>query len=145
MPASTERTAIIAATPEKVMSVVTDFESYPSWQKEVQDALVHARDEQDRPIKVTITTVAMGMTVNALLDVTYGENTMDYTLAQVTDMTIQQDAHYVLTPQPDGTTELTLTMAVDLKWNVPEFMLKQLISKGVNDNIKAVKRVAEAG
>lgn len=133
----------IAAPPERVLAVICDFEQYPNWQKDVASAEIHDRDELGRPSRVTITTAAMGMTVEAPVAVTYGQNKMEYHLTEPTGIAIQQDAYYLLTPVEEGT-ELNLRMEVDLKWSVPAFMMNQLITKGVNDNLNAVKRVAEA-
>jgi uncharacterized membrane protein len=143
MPASVDRTVTIDASPEAVLAVITDFEQYPSWQKDVDSAVITGRDDQGRPTRVTITTAAMGMKVEAPVEVKYGENQMEYHLIEPGSIAVQQDAFYVLTPVGTGT-ELNLKMEVDLKWNVPVFMMNQLITKGVNDNLKAVKRVAEA-
>lgn len=143
MSASVDRTLAIAASPEIVLGVICDFEQYPVWQKDVASAEIHDRDDQGRPSKVTLTTAAMGMTIPALVAVTYGENQMEYHLTEPGGIAVQQDAYYVLTPTPEGT-ELHLKMEVDLKWNVPAFMMNQLITKGVNDNLKAIKLVAEA-
>jgi hypothetical protein len=59
-------------------------------------------------------------------------------------MTTQQDALYVFNPNSNGGTDLELEMAIGLKWNLPSFMINQLVTKGINDNLKAIKRLAEA-
>jgi hypothetical protein len=44
----------------------------------------------------------------------------------------------------NGGTDLQLEMTIGLKWNLPPFMIKQIVTKGINDQLKAIKRIAEA-
>jgi hypothetical protein len=37
-----------------------------------------------------------------------------------------------------------LEMAVALKWSPPPFMVKQFVSKGINDQLNVIKRLAES-
>ncbi|MFL6090151.1 MAG: SRPBCC family protein [Aeromicrobium sp.] len=138
-----ERTIVIKAGPDTVLDVITDFDSYPVWQKQVANCEVHERDDEGRPILVTITTTAMGMTIPAPVKVSYGSGEMEYHLVEPSGVAVQQDAYYALHAVSDVETELRLQMQVDLKWNLPAIMLSQLATKGVNENLKAVKQVAE--
>jgi len=40
------QTITVNASPEHCFAVVTDFERYPEWAKDVKEALVRSRDEQ---------------------------------------------------------------------------------------------------
>ncbi len=137
-----QRTLTIGASPERVLAVITDFEAYPSWQKEIESTSIVQRDESGRPAQVAMVTAAMGMKANSQIALTYGTQEVSWTLVSG-DMMTQNDAHYVLRGNSAGGTDVDLQMAIGLKWNLPEFMMKQVITKGINDNLKAIKRVAE--
>ncbi len=143
MAQTVEKTAKISAAPERVLEVLADFESYPDWQASIVSAEVKARDSQGRPTQVALGTAAMGMTVNALLDVTHGDGTLSYSLNEPGELLTQQDVNYVATANAAGGTDLRLTMVLDVKLKLPDFMVKQLVTKGVNDNIKGAKKIAE--
>lgn len=42
----------IDATPDAVLAVLCDFESYPSWARSIKDATIVERSDDGRPIKV---------------------------------------------------------------------------------------------
>jgi ribosome-associated toxin RatA of RatAB toxin-antitoxin module len=132
----------IAAPPERVLAVVTDFGDYPNWQKEIVATEIVKRDEQDRPLRVTMTTAAMGMKANSEIELTYYEDGVGWALVEG-DMMTQNDSRYRFRANESGGTDVDLEMKLALKWNLPDFMMTQIITKGVNDNLKAVKRVAE--
>ncbi|MGH3969568.1 MAG: SRPBCC family protein [Mycobacterium sp.] len=137
------RTMTIAAPPERVAAIVADFEAYPKWQKEVVSAEVVERDASDRASHVRMKTEAMGMQTTTEIAVEYGTDKIEYHLVKG-DMTTQQDALYVFNRNMTGGTDLELEMAIGLKWSLPPFMIKQIVNKGINDNLKAIKRLAEA-
>lgn len=138
-----QRTLTIAATPERVLAVVTDFDDYPNWQKEIEATEILKRDEQGRPLRVAMVTAAMGMKSNSEIELEYTGSGVTWHLVSG-DMMTQNDSTYVLRANGDKT-DVELEMTIGLTWNLPDFMMKQIITKGVNDNLKAIKRVAEGG
>jgi ribosome-associated toxin RatA of RatAB toxin-antitoxin module len=56
------QTITINATPEHCLAVVTDFEHYPEWAKDVKEAIVRARDESGRATEVEFRASALGRT-----------------------------------------------------------------------------------
>ncbi|MCW2750788.1 MAG: hypothetical protein JWR83_1898 [Aeromicrobium sp.] len=137
-----QRTLSIDATPDAVISVLTDFADYPNWQKEIVATEITERDDQDRPVRVIMSTAAMGMTSRAELAVNYHDDGVEWHLVQG-DMMTQNDTRWTVRPNSLGGTDAELQMELAIKWNLPPFMMKQIITKGVNDNLKAVKKVAE--
>jgi uncharacterized membrane protein len=137
------RTMTIAAPPDLVAAIVADFDSYPKWQKEIVEVQVIERDADDRASYVRMKTEAMGMQTTNEIAVQYSPDKIEYHLVKG-DMTTQQDALYVFNPNQSGGTDLELEMAIGLKWNLPAFMINQIVTKGINDNLKAIKRLAEA-
>lgn len=136
------RTLTIAAPPDRVLSVVTDFDDYPKWQKEIESTETVERDDQGRPVRVKMVTVAMGTKMHSEIALTYHDDGVEWHLLSG-DMLVQNDTRYVLKGNGDGGTDVDLEMVLGLKLKLPEFMMKQIITKGVNDNLKAIKKVSE--
>lgn len=137
------RTMTIAAAPDRVAHIVADFTAYPTWQKEVVAVEVLERDSSDRATRVKMKTEAMGMSTTNEIEVVYDTHKIEYHLVKG-DMTTEQDAVYLIQPNARGGTDLDLEMAVGLKWSLPPFMLKRLVTKGIDDQLNAIKRIAEA-
>lgn len=137
------RTMTIAAAPDRVAAIVADFDAYPTWQKEVKAVDVMERDASERATRVQMTTEAMGMSSTNEIEVAYDTDKIEYHLVKG-DMTTQQDAVFVFKHNGNGGTDLQLEMTIGLKWNLPPFMIKQIVTKGINDQLKAIKRIAEA-
>lgn len=142
MPDPVKRTLTMHATPDRILQVVTDFANYPNLQKEVESAEVVAADEAGRPVQVKMTTAAMGQRATSEIALEYFDEGVRWHLLNG-DMMTQNDSEWVIKDNGDGSSNVDLTMALDLKWPLPAFMLSQIITKGVNDNLKAVQRLAE--
>ncbi len=71
MAESATQTITIAAAPEQVWAVVTDFERYPEWAKDVKQATVTARDEQGRGVEVEFQAAAIGRSAHYTLHYDY--------------------------------------------------------------------------
>jgi ribosome-associated toxin RatA of RatAB toxin-antitoxin module len=143
MGASQHRTMTIAAALDRVAAIVADFDAYPTWRKEVGATDLLERDSSDRPTQVRMKTEAMGMSATNEIEVSYDGDKIEYHLVEG-DMTTQQDAVYVFQPNANGGTALELEMTVGLKWSLPPFMIKQIVNKGINDQLNAIKRLAES-
>lgn len=143
MASPVKRSMTIAAPPSKVLQVVLDFDQYASWQKEIESATVIERDDEGRPAKVKLVASAMGMKANSVIALAHAPNEVSWHLVEG-DMITRNDSHYVLRENAKGGTDIELEMMFELKWNLPSFMIDNIIAKGVNDNLKAVKRAAEA-
>ncbi len=138
-----KRTLSIDAPPDRVLAVITDFDDYPNRQKEVEQTEILDRDEQGRPVRVSMLTGAMGMKASSEIGVSYHDDGLEWHLL-TGDMMTQNDSRWVLRANEEGGTDVDLQMTLGLKWDLPDFMMKQIITKGVNDNLKAVQRVAES-
>jgi ribosome-associated toxin RatA of RatAB toxin-antitoxin module len=138
-----ERSVTIAAPVDKVAGVISQFEEYPNWQKEVEAVEVLERDDQGRPVSVRMRTAAMGMKASYVSKVTYTPESIHMQLVEG-DMMTANDTKYQLRGNDSGGTELELLMSLELKWNLPEFMLKQITNKAVNDLLASVRRLSEA-
>ena len=64
-------TITIAAPPEPVWEIAVDLERYPEWAHDVKDVVVHARDDQGRPVEVEFRASALGRSTHYTLAYDY--------------------------------------------------------------------------
>ena len=67
------QTFTIAAPPERVWAIVTEFERYPEWAKDVKDVVVRRRDEQGRAVEVEFRASALGRSTHYTLSYDYSD------------------------------------------------------------------------
>lgn len=60
------------------------------------------------------------------------------------DMMTKNDTTYVLTGNSSAVTDVELTLETEMKMKVPDFMVNKVITKGVDDTLKAIKQRAES-
>jgi ribosome-associated toxin RatA of RatAB toxin-antitoxin module len=136
-------TSVISASPEAVRAAILDLEGYPQWQREMKKVTVVAKDDNGRPKTVTFDIAVAGQTAAYTLEYTYpADNAISSRLTEGSLIT-KQDQDYVLTEVPGGT-QLDYSLDIDIKWSVPDFMLKAIINKGVKTNVNGIKKTAEA-
>src|SRR3546814_20632335 len=57
---SATQTMEIAASPERILETLLDFDAYPSWARDLKGVTVESRDESGRGEEVTFRAAAMG-------------------------------------------------------------------------------------
>jgi ribosome-associated toxin RatA of RatAB toxin-antitoxin module len=140
---SITETSVIEASVEKVWSVILDVEAYPSWQKEMQHVEILTKDDQGRPATVKFDVSAMGQKAGYTLAFSYPDESTIETHLTDGDMIIKQDQLYRLSPAAAGTS-LEYTLDIGIKWQVPDFMLKAIINKGIKGNLGGIKSQSES-
>ncbi|HZA81821.1 MAG TPA: SRPBCC family protein [Actinomycetes bacterium] len=134
----------VAAAPSAVMAVVADFEAYPDWVPNLEEAEVLARDRRGRA-----TTVAFR------LGTPWGDQT--YTLAyryqprdagvswSYVEGTLEDlSGAYRLEPSGDGTTRVTYRLEMDLGRPIPGFLMRQATRQIVRSALSDLKRRVES-
>lgn len=136
-------TTLISASPERVRAAILDLENYPSWQREMKTVTVKETDEQGRPRTVVFEVAVAGQAASYTLEYSYpSDNVIVSTLTEGSLIT-KQDQTYTLTPVAEGT-KMDYALDIDVKWDVPGFMLNAIIKKGVKTATGGVKKNAEA-
>lgn len=132
----------IEASPETILAVITDFESYPEWAEGMKRAEVLDTDEQGRPTRAAFQVDAKVVEVDYTLAYTYGENRVEWTLVE--GETINQlDGSYVLAPG-GSSTEVTYTIEADVDIPVPGFLKKRAAKQILDTGLKGLKERAES-
>ncbi|CAN3130820.1 SRPBCC family protein [Mycobacterium sp. smrl_JER01] len=123
------REVVIEATPEQILDVIADVESTPTWSPQYQKAEVLERYENGRPKQVRMTVKAAGLTDEQVIEYTWGDNEVTWTLVSATQLKAQ-DAGYTLTPDGDKT-KVKFDIAIDLAVPLPGFIIKRTMKGGV--------------
>ncbi|TMS53638.1 SRPBCC family protein [Mycobacterium sp. DBP42] len=129
MATSDSREVVIEATPQEILDVVADVEATPSWSPQYQRAEVLERYDDGRPKQVKMTVKAAGLTDEQVIEYTWSENKVSWTLVRAGQLKAQ-DAGYTLTPQGDKT-KVRFDITIDLSVPLPGFILKRTMKGGV--------------
>ena len=133
----------IAATPQGVLDVLLDFESYPQWARSMKEARIVERDDDGRAAKVEFH-VAPGLLpeMRYVLRYTYVDDglTWDYVEGDLKDIR----GSYTVRGQ-DGTTHVTYNLAIDPgKIPLPGFVKARAAREISRIALKELKRRVES-
>jgi carbon monoxide dehydrogenase subunit G len=137
----TEGSTDIAATPAKVMAVITDFEAYPQWATGVKGARVLDRDAKGRATSVAYEISQSGVGANYTLAYEYGGRgrRLSWTTVEASGVVKDIEGEYLLEPV-EGGTRVTYRTTVELSIPMMGFMKRQaekMIISTALDGLKA--------
>src|SRR3546814_2824332 len=122
----------IAASPERILETLLDFDAYPSWARDLKGVTVESRDESGRGEEVTFRAAAMGRSTSYTLRYDHSDDgsRLDWELLRG-DIMRRLDGSYVLTPVTgDGDrTLVTYHLDVELVVPLPGFVKRRAESK----------------
>lgn len=129
MATSDSREVVIEATPEEILDVIADVEATPSWSPQYQRAEILETFDDGRPRKVKMTVKAAGLTDEQVIEYTWSDNKVSWTLVSAGQLKAQ-DASYTLTPDGDKT-KVRFDISIDLSVPLPGFILKRTMKGGM--------------
>lgn len=133
----------VNATPDEVMAIIVDLESYPEWADGVKNVEVHERDDEGRPLDATFEVDAQVQRVTYRLRYTHEPSRLSWTLTESNVLT-QLDGIYDLTEQ-GSQTHVAYTIEVDISIPMPGFIKKRAAKVILNTGLKGLKRRVEGG
>ncbi|WP_203903272.1 SRPBCC family protein [Virgisporangium aliadipatigenens] len=136
----------IAATPERVAEVITDFRSYPDWVSAVKEVEVVEEYEDGYASQVRFVLDAGMAADEYTLRYEYAEDIsrVEWSLVAPSKMQKRQDGSYDIAANDDGTSTVTYTLAVELSVAMLG-MFKRKAEKMIMDSaLKDLKRRVEA-
>ena len=138
------QTTTIAATPERVWAIATDFERYPEWAKDVKDVIVRGRDDQGRPVEVEYRASALGRSTHYTLAYDYSQapSVLAWSILRG-DIMRTIDGAYHFSPTDDGGTEVRYDLAIELVVPLPGFVKRRAEVRILN-TVRELKTRAEA-
>jgi ribosome-associated toxin RatA of RatAB toxin-antitoxin module len=132
------KTVEVAASPQTVMSIVADFESYPQWNEEIKGCWVLARYDDGRPSQLRLDVAVSGMDGSYICAVYYPSPAEIYTVLQQGELFSKQQQNFSVVPM-GATSLLTVDFDVEIKLAIPAIMVKKVVSDALDylaDNLK---------
>lgn len=144
MAETASQTTTIAAAPERVWAIASDFEKYPEWAKDVKDVVVRTRDEEGRPVEVEYRASALGRSTHYTLGYDYSQapSVLAWRIVRG-DIMRTIDGAYHFTPTADGGTEVRYDLAIELVVPLPGFVKRRAEVRILN-TVRELKTRAEA-
>jgi ribosome-associated toxin RatA of RatAB toxin-antitoxin module len=140
------QTMEIAASAERIVSVILDFDAYPAWARDLKGVTVDARDEEGRGREVTFRAAAMGRSTSYTLRYTYEDDPVQISWELVRgDIMRRLDGSYLLEPipgEPDRT-RVTYHLNVDLVVPLPGFVKRRAESKIIHTALRELRAHVE--
>ncbi len=144
MAESASQTITIAAAPERVWAIATEFEHYPEWAKDVKDVIVRDRDEDGRPTEVEYRASALGRSTHYTLSYDYSQAPQVLTWRMLRgDIMRTIDGAYNFSAASDGGTEVRYDLAIELVVPLPGFVKRRAEVRILN-TVRELKTRAEA-
>lgn len=141
------QTTEIAASADRIVDVLLDFEAYPAWARDLKGVTVESRDDDGRGLEVTFRAAAMGRSTSYTLRYEYGDDprTISWELVRG-DIMRRLDGSYLLEPVPgDGQrTRVTYHLAVDLVVPLPGFVKRRAESKIIHSALRELRAHVES-
>jgi ribosome-associated toxin RatA of RatAB toxin-antitoxin module len=138
MATSDSREVVIEATPQEILDVVADVEATPSWSPQYQRAEILETFDDGRPKQVKMTVKAAGLTDEQVIEYTWSENKVSWTLVSAGQLKAQ-DAGYTLIPEGDKT-RVRFDITIDLAVPLPGFILKRAMKGGVDTATEGLRK-----
>ncbi|ALI24964.1 MULTISPECIES: SRPBCC family protein [Mycolicibacterium] len=138
MATSDSREVVIEATPQEILDVVADVEATPTWSPQYQRAEILESYDDGRPKQVKMTVKAAGLTDEQVIEYTWSENKVSWTLVSAGQLKAQ-DASYTLTPDGDKT-KVRFDITIDLSVPLPGFILKRTMKGGVETATEGLRK-----
>jgi ribosome-associated toxin RatA of RatAB toxin-antitoxin module len=143
---SSTQSIVIAAPPERIAAVITDFANYPEWASAIKSAEVIEEYEDGYASQVSFVIDAGVLKDQYTLKYSYSEDLtrIEWTLVEPSQVQREQEGSYDIESNDDGTSTVTYTLAVEL--SIPMLgMFKRKAEKMIMDTaLKELKKQVEA-
>lgn len=135
--------ALIEATPDAIMKVITDFASYPEWAANIRDVEIRESDGEGRPKLVWYDVDARIMDMKYVLAYEYhGTDRLTWSLAEGAEIK-KLEGEYRLEPE-DGGTRVHYTLEVDVAFPLPGFLKKRATKQIMDTSLGDLRERVEA-
>ncbi|MGB9227461.1 SRPBCC family protein [Mycobacterium sp.] len=139
------REIVIEATPEEIMDVLLDLESFPEWSSTHKKVDILERNDQGYPTKSRQVVKVVGITDVQVLDHALQDDGVSWEMVSSRQQRAQT-GRYTLTPEGDST-RVRFELMVDPTVPLPGFLVKKgansvmdALTKGLRKRVLEVKR-----
>lgn len=139
MPDQATQNMHIEAPLERIWAVLTDFESYPAWARDLKEVTVVQRDEEDIASLVRFRAAAMGRSTTYTLAYDWSDapNRMAWKLVSG-DIQKVLDGSYHLVERGSGT-DVTYHLRVELAIPLPQFVKRRAEARIVSTALRELR------
>ena len=138
---------IITASPEELFDVVTDFDRYTDWIRDLKSVEVVERDDEGRAVEVRYRAAAMGRSTSYTLRYDYSNAPRELPWRLVSgDIMRRLDGAYEFHPV-DGEgerTDVEYSLTVELIVPLPAFVKRRAESKIMHNALRELKAHVES-
>ena len=138
------QTIEIAASVERILGVLGDFDAYPTWARDLKGITIESVDPTGRGREVTFRAAAMGRSTSYTLRYEYSDDPCAISWELVRgDIMRRLDGSYVLEPVGKDRTRVTYHLSVDLVIPLPGFVKRRAESKIVHTALRELRAHVE--
>ena len=135
---------VVAAPPERVYAVVTDFPNYQTWAADLKEVTIVDADDDGTTHKVRFRAAAFGRSTAYTLLYDYSQAPQKLSWVQESgDITSRIDGTYEFAAVPEGTL-VTYHLEVDLKFPVPGFIKQRAAQRIVGTALRQLRSRVES-
>lgn len=136
------QTVEVAAPPQVIVSIVTNYEAYPEWNKEITSVEILDRLPDGRPRIVRLKVEMTGMASTNIAEIAYLNAAQVATRLLESDIFEKQEQTFSIVPM-GPTCLLTVDMDVETKLPIPKPMVKKLANQVLEHLAEGLKNRAE--
>jgi hypothetical protein len=136
-------TISIDADARRILGILLDVTAYPDWQSGYEKVEIQETDDHGRPRQVKWHVTAMGQRASHCVRYDYPDDTSYHFHLHESEVTTKYDFSCAVAVGQDGTSEVTVTQELGLKWPMPKRMLEKMSRKGIEGLLSALKTKAE--
>lgn len=133
----------IAAPAEDVMAVLLAIEDYPTWARDLKEAVVLARDDQGRVTQARFRAAGFGLSTYYTLQYDHSEPGRIAWVLTEGDYTRKLDGHYRLTGTGDDRTEVTYELEAELILPIPGLVKRRVAHQITHTALRDLKARVE--
>jgi ribosome-associated toxin RatA of RatAB toxin-antitoxin module len=139
----TQGTIEIEASPEEIIEVVADFDTYPEWVDGIKAAAVRERGDDGRPTLVDFEFAAMGFNASYTLRYEYSDTRVSWSTVEASGAVKDVQGEYVLEPL-NGDTEVTYRLAIEPAVKLPGLLRRQADKRALKAGLDGLKSRVES-
>jgi ribosome-associated toxin RatA of RatAB toxin-antitoxin module len=134
----------VHATPREIMAVIADFEAYPEWAGQLEEARVLAKDRRGRGTQVAFKVNTPLLPAAYTLAYAYAPGDAGVSWTYVEGTLEDLSGSYLLEPLDGGTTRVTYDLSVALNVPMPGLLKRQAAKQIVKTALADLKRRVES-
>jgi carbon monoxide dehydrogenase subunit G len=139
----TQGTTEIEASPEEIVEVIADFDTYPEWVDGIRSAEVRETGADGRPTVVAFEFSAMGFSASYTLRYEYSDTRVGWSTVEASGAVKDVQGEYLLEAL-NGDTEVTYRLAIEPAVKLPGLLRRQADKRALKAGLEGLKARVES-